>query len=55
MALTPVLIGIPLGVWISARLGTGEKRILVTLFVLCVFWASLAYFAALSGVNLVDS
>jgi uncharacterized protein Usg len=55
MALTPVLIGIPLGVWISARLGTGKTRIMVTLFVLTVFWASLAYYAALSGVNLVDS
>jgi hypothetical protein len=55
MALTPVLIGIPLGVWISARLGTDQTRIMVTLFVLSVFWASLSYFAALSGTNLVDS
>jgi len=55
MLLTPVLIGIPLGVWLSARLGTGRTRIMLTLFVLSVFWASLSYFAALSGVNLVDS
>jgi hypothetical protein len=55
MVLTPILIGIPLGVWLSARLGTGKMRIMVTLFVFCVFWASLSYFAALSGINLVDS
>ena len=54
MALTPILIGIPLGVWLSARLGTSKTRIMVTLFVLCVFWASHSYFAALSGINLFD-
>lgn len=55
MALTPILVGIPLGVWLSARLGTGRRRIMVTLFVCCVFWASLSYFATLSGFNLLDS
>lgn len=55
IALTPVLIGIPLGVWISARLGTSQKRIMVTLFVFSVFWASLSYYIASSGINLVDS
>jgi hypothetical protein len=29
--------------------------IIVTLIVFGVFWASLSYFAALSGINLVDS
>jgi hypothetical protein len=54
MLLTPILIGIPLGVWISARLGTNRVRIMATLFVFCVFWSSLAYLAARSGVNLVE-
>jgi hypothetical protein len=47
MALTAALTGIPLGVWISSRLGTGKTPVMVTLFVLCVFWVSLSYFAAL--------
>ena len=54
MALTPILIGIPLGVWISARLGTGKTHIMLTLFVFSVFWASLSYYATLSGISLVD-
>jgi len=55
MVLTPILVGIPLGVWISARLGTGKSRIMITLFVLSAFWASVSYFVALSGSTLVDS
>lgn len=54
MALTPILIGIPLGVWISERLGTGRTRIMITLFALSVFWASAAYFATRSGIKLID-
>ena len=34
------------------HIGTGKTRFMVTLFVVCVFWASLSYFAALSGINL---
>ncbi len=52
MALTPILIGIPLGVWISKRLGTNQTRIMVTLFVFSLFWASLFYYTTLSGINL---
>ena len=55
MLLTPILIGIPLGVWISARLGTGKARIMLTLLIMCFFWSSLAYFVALSGVNLIGN
>lgn len=51
MALTPVLIGIPLGVWISARLGTHKPRILMALCIFSVFWSSLLYFAARTGVS----
>ena len=55
MALTPILIGIPLGVWISKRLGTNQTHIMITLFAFSFFWASLFYFSALSGINLFDS
>lgn len=53
MALTPVLIGVPLGVWISARFGTHKPRILMTLFVFCVFWATVLYCVASLGIQFI--
>ncbi|MDF1764049.1 MAG: hypothetical protein P1U57_11615 [Oleibacter sp.] len=53
MLLTPVLVGIPLGVWISARLGTHKPRILVTLAVTCVLWSSALYYAARFGFDFI--
>jgi hypothetical protein len=44
----------PLGFWISARLGTGKTRMMVTLFVLDGFRARLSYFFALQDTHLVD-
>lgn len=53
MLLTPVLVGIPLGAWISARFGTHKPRILVTLAVCCVLWSSAVYYAALFGITFI--
>lgn len=53
MLLTPVLIGIPLGAWISARLGTRKPRILVTLAVCCMLWSSALYYAAHIGITFI--
>ena len=53
MLLTPVLIGIPLAVWISARLGTRKPRILVTLAVSSILWSSTLYYAALVGITFI--
>lgn len=53
MALTPILVGIPLGVWISARLGTHKPKIIITLLACSVFWSSVLYFAAGYGITFI--
>jgi hypothetical protein len=55
MILTPILVGIPLGVWLSARLGVPKAKIMITLFVFSVIWASLSYYTALSGLDLIGN
>ncbi|MDF1628172.1 MAG: hypothetical protein P1U78_00130 [Alcanivoracaceae bacterium] len=53
MLLTPVLVGIPLGAWISARLGTRKSRILLMLAIFSVLWSSALYYAALFGIAFI--
>lgn len=54
MALTPILIGIPLGVWIAARLGTHKPKILITLAIWATLWSSGLYYAAHAGITLIE-
>lgn len=51
MALTPGLIGIPLGVWVSARLGTHKLPILGALATFSIMWSSALYFTARAGIS----
>lgn len=51
MVLTPVLIGIPVGVWVSARLGTDRLRILLMVAVFCMLWSSALYYLASVGIT----
>ena len=53
MVLTPVLVGIPLGVWIAARFGTHKPRIMVTVSIMCLFWSTLLYYAARVGITFI--
>tara|TARA_Y100001972_G_C7575409_1_gene288771 strand:+ start:410 stop:883 length:474 start_codon:yes stop_codon:yes gene_type:complete len=53
MFLSPVLVGIPLGAWISARLGTPKPRILLMLAIFSVLWSSALYYAALFGIAFI--
>ncbi len=53
MFLSPVLVGIPLGAWISARLGTPKPRILLMLSTFSVLWSSALYYAAIFGISFV--
>jgi hypothetical protein len=53
MALTPVLIGIPLGAWIAARLGTHKASILLALFICSVLWSTVLYHAAQVGITFI--
>lgn len=53
MVLTPVLIGIPLGVWVSARLGTEKMRIVIALGVSSVMWSSALYSLASFGITFI--
>lgn len=51
MALTPVLIGLPVGVWIAARLGSKRWMIALVCACSCLTWSSLAYVVALNGAD----
>ncbi|MGM0563818.1 MAG: hypothetical protein ACQES2_05755 [Pseudomonadota bacterium] len=53
MLLSPVLVGIPLGAWISARLGTPKPRILTMLAIFSVLWSSALYYAAQFGISFI--
>ncbi len=53
MLFSPVLIGIPLGAWISARLGTPKIRILLMLGISSVLWSSALYYAAVLGISFI--
>ncbi|MBX2842618.1 MAG: hypothetical protein KTR26_12675 [Flammeovirgaceae bacterium] len=51
MLLSPILIGIPLGVIISQRFKTPASKILIYMSVMVLFWSSLAYFLAKFGLG----
>jgi hypothetical protein len=53
MALTPVLVGIPVGTWVSARLGTHKQSIMVMMAIFCTFWSSVLFYAASVGVEFI--
>ena len=53
MVLTPVLIGIPVGVWVSARLGTGKRQILVMVTLFSILWSSVLFKAARVGFDFI--
>lgn len=54
MALTPLLIGIPLGVWIAARLGSHKPKILAMVFIYSTLWSSVLYYGAQAGITFID-
>lgn len=49
MVLTPILIGLPLGVWIAVRLGSSKTKVAVTVLLMALFWSSLSYIVTLNG------
>ncbi|MFT5760264.1 MAG: hypothetical protein ACI9LM_005048 [Alteromonadaceae bacterium] len=51
MALTPILIGIPMGILIAVRLGTTKHKIAVTVLFMSLFWSSLSYIVTLNGLE----
>ena len=51
MALTPILIGLPLGVWMAVRLGSSKFKVAVTVLLMALFWSSLSYMVALNGLE----
>ena len=53
MALTPVLIGLPVGIWIAVRLGSRRWKVALVCCTSCLTWSSLAYIAALNGAEWV--
>lgn len=51
MALTPVLIGLPLGVWIAVRMGTSKRAAGVTTLLVALFWSTTSYIVTLNGLD----
>lgn len=51
MLLTPVLVGLPVGIWLALRLGSSRFRVAITVLVMAFGWSSLAYFLALNGLE----
>ncbi|AAZ27488.1 hypothetical protein CPS_3832 [Colwellia psychrerythraea 34H] len=51
LALTPILIGLPLGILIAVRLGTTKLKVAVTVLFISLCWSSLSYIVTLNGVD----
>lgn len=51
MLLTPVLVGLPVGIWLALRLGSSRSRVAITVLVMAFGWSSLAYLLALNGLE----
>jgi hypothetical protein len=50
MALTPILIGLPVGIWIAIRLGSSKRRVGLTALAMSLFWSTVSYWVTLNGV-----
>lgn len=51
MVLTPVLIGLPVGVWIAVRLGTSRIKVAASVLVMAFLWSTLSYYLAFKGLQ----
>lgn len=51
MALTPILIGLPVGIWIAVRLGSSRLKVAVTVLLMALFWSTLSYMVTLNGLE----
>jgi hypothetical protein len=55
MALTPVLIGLPVGIWIAVRLGSSRPKVAATALLMALLWSTLSYMVALNGLEQLGS
>ncbi|CAH0990859.1 hypothetical protein SIN8267_00959 [Sinobacterium norvegicum] len=46
MILTPILIGLPVGVWIAVRLGTAKLKVAISVLLVAFIWSTLSYAVA---------
>lgn len=51
MALTPVFIGLPLGVWIAVRMGSSKNKVAITTLSIALAWSTASYLATLNGLD----
>jgi hypothetical protein len=49
MLLTPILIGIPVGVWLALRLGSRPSHVAIAVLITALGWSTLSYFLAHNG------
>lgn len=55
MALTPVLVGLPIGIWVAVRLGSRRGKVAVVCATSCLIWSSLSYLVAIHGADWIVS
>ena len=48
MVLTPILIGLPIGILIAVRLGSTKHKVAVTVLFMSLCWSSLSYIVTLN-------
>jgi|TARA_B110000902_G_scaffold258454_1_gene328230 hypothetical protein len=49
MLLTPILIGLPVGVWLALRLGSRPSHVVIAVLIIALGWSTLSYFLTHSG------
>ncbi len=52
--LTPILIGLPIGVFLAVRFGTKKQTIFYITAIMVVFWSSLFYYLGILGYAFID-
>jgi hypothetical protein len=54
MFLTPVLIGIPVGVFLAVRFGTRKTTTMYMITLMVVLWSTVAYYLGMFGFDIVS-
>ena len=49
MLLTPILIGLPIGVWLALRLGSRPSHVVIAVLIIASAWSTLSYFLTHNG------
>ncbi len=53
MLLTPVLIGIPIGIFLAVRFGTRKMTIMYAMAFMVLFWSTIFYYLGMFGFDII--